>query len=222
MDNIQITSLGVRRSLSKFTEIEAIIEYVWNGFDAKASKVYIDTTFNELGGIKDLNIRDNGIGIERSKLDEKFKPFFQSEKLETQLQEKRKQNSTYHGKNGVGRLTFFKFSNNATWETVFNDEDGYNKKYSIYISDNDLTKYTPSNVTSTNDKCGTNVKFEDLITQISLSELEAELKTEFCWYLILNKNKNYEIFINGKSLNVKELINEEDKGIILVGNDTFE
>ena len=31
MEDIQITSLGVKRSLNKFTEIESIIEYIWNG-----------------------------------------------------------------------------------------------------------------------------------------------------------------------------------------------
>lgn len=222
MDNIQITSLGVKRSLSKFTEIEAIIEYVWNGFDAKASKLVIETTFNELGGIKDLTIKDNGLGIERNKLEDKFKPFFQSEKLEQQLQEKKKQNSTYHGKNGVGRLTFFKFSNNATWETVYNDIDGINKKYTIFISEQDLTKYTSSEVVETTETCGTTVKFENLTTQIGLSELETELKSEFCWYLTLNKNRNFEIIINGKSLNINDLIAETDNGIILVGDNTFE
>lgn len=214
MDNIQITSLGVKRSLSKFTEIEAIIEYIWNGFDAKASKIFIETEFNELGGVKNLKIKDNGLGIERDKLEDKFKPFFQSEKLEQQLQEKKKQNSTYHGKNGVGRLTFFKFSNNATWETVYNDNDGKNKKYSIFISEQDLTKYTASTIAETTESHGTTVKFENLTSQIGLTELETELKSEFCWYLALNKNRNFEIIINGKSLDINDLIAEKDNGIM--------
>lgn len=222
MDNIQITSLGVKRSLSKFTEIEAIIEYIWNGFDAKASKIFIETEFNELGGVKNLKIKDNGLGIERDKLEDKFKPFFQSEKLEQQLQEKKKQNSTYHGKNGVGRLTFFKFSNNATWETVYNDNDGKNKKYSIFISEQDLTKYTASTIAETTESHGTTVKFENLTSQIGLTELETELKSEFCWYLALNKNRNFAIIINGKSLDINDLIAEKDNGIILVEDNTFE
>lgn len=222
MDNIQITSYGVKRSLSKFTEIEAIIEYIWNGFDARATKITINTTFNELGAIKDLSIEDNGHGINRNKLDDKFKPFFQSEKLEQQLQEKKKQNSTFHGKNGVGRLTFFKFSNNATWTTIYNDEDGKNKKYSIFVSDDDLTKYTPSELNTTSEPCGTTVTFKNLTSDINLSELESEIKSEFCWYLALNKNKNYEININGKTLIINDLITEIDNGLILIGENKFE
>ncbi len=93
INNIQITSQGVRRSLSKFTEIESIIEYIWNGFDAKATLITIDMTFNTLGSISEIKIKDNGVGIDRNRLSEKFKPFFQSEKIEQQIQEKKKQNS---------------------------------------------------------------------------------------------------------------------------------
>ncbi len=221
MDNIQITSLGVKRSLSKFTDIDSIIEYVWNGFDAKASKIEINTTFNELGAIKDITIKDNGFGIDRNKLEEKFKPFFQSEKIEQQLQEKRKTNSTYHGKNGVGRLTFFKFSNNAMWDTIYNDSDGKNKRYTIKIYDTDLTKYIPSELEETSEHSGTMVKFEAITSPISLTELITELKNEFCWYLLLNKENNFKIIVNNQELDISDLITETDNGILLIGDKTF-
>ena len=221
MDNIQITSLGVKRSLSKFTDIDSIIEYVWNGFDAKASKIEINTTFNELGAIKDITIKDNGFGIDRNKLEEKFKPFFQSEKIEQQLQEKRKTNSTYHGKNGVGRLTFFKFSNNAMWDTIYNDSDGKNKRYTIKIYDTDLTKYIPSELEETSEHSGTMVKFEAITSPISLTELITELKNEFCWYLLLNKENNFKIIVNNQELDISDLITETDNGILLIEDKTF-
>ena len=221
MDNIQITSLGVKRSLSKFTDIDSIIEYVWNGFDAKASKIEINTTFNELGAIKDITIKDNGFGIDRNKLEEKFKPFFQSEKIEQQLQEKRKTNSTYHGKNGVGRLTFFKFSNNAMWDTIYNDSDGKNKRYTIKIYDTDLTKYIPSEIEETSEHSGTMVKFEAITSPINLTELITELKNEFCWYLLLNKENNFKIIVNNQELDISDLITETDNGILLIKDKTF-
>lgn len=222
MENIQITNLGVKRALSKFTEIESIIEYVWNGFDALASIVEISATFNELGGIQNLEIKDNGVGIDRNKLEEKFKPFFQSEKIEQQLQEKKKQNSTFHGKNGIGRLTFFKFSSNAKWTTTFQDEDGLNKQYDISIYDTDLTKYTASEVTETQDKSGTIVRFEGLTAPINISELIEELKAEFCWYLLLNKEKCYKIIVNGHKLEISDLIATEDSGVISLGSISFD
>lgn len=223
MSEIQITSAGVKRSLSKFSEIEAILEYIWNGFDARANKIEITTTHNEMGLVKDLYIKDNGTGIEKNKLKEKFTPFFQSEKIEKQLQEKRKQNSTYHGKNGVGRLTFFKFSNNAEWETVYNNLNGENKKYNIFININDLTKYeSTEEVLADDQECGTLVKFKGLHTAINLKELEKDIKNEFCWYLILNKNNNFSITINNKPLDLSDMIQETDEGTLQVKEYKFE
>ncbi len=222
INNIQITSQGVRRSLSKFTEIESIIEYIWNGFDAKATLITIDMTFNTLGSISEIKIKDNGVGIDRNRLSEKFKPFFQSEKIEQQIQEKKKQNSTYHGKNGVGRLTFFKFAHSAKWETVFNDADGKNKKYTILIGEDDLTHYTPTQLEVTNDSCGTTVIFNSIFSPISGAELEEEIKAEFCWYLMLNKEKRYSIVLNGKPLDFSNLISEKDSGALIIGENRFE
>lgn len=58
MEDIQITSLGVKRSLNKFTEIESIIEYIWNGFDARASQVKLWVNFNALSGIDSIRVEE--------------------------------------------------------------------------------------------------------------------------------------------------------------------
>lgn len=79
-ERIEITTAGVKQSLKNYTEIEAIIEYIWNGFDAEASSVHINFEENEMGGVKSISIIDNGTGINFSLLKDKFKPFFQSEK----------------------------------------------------------------------------------------------------------------------------------------------
>lgn len=221
MEDIQITSLGVKRSLNKFTEIESIIEYIWNGFDAKASQIKLWINFNALSGIDSIRVEDNGIGINRNKLKEKFTPFFQSEKISQMLQEKKKKNSTFHGKNGVGRLTFFKFSKDAVWETVFNDDDGKNKKYKISISDSDLTKYTVTSLEESDAPCGTSVTFDSIIADISYEELLRELKIEFCWYLALNREHFYSIQVNGEELDISDLIVTEDNGEFTIGDYSF-
>ena len=38
---VEITSAGIRKILNKYTPERAIAEYVWNGFDAKATVVNI-------------------------------------------------------------------------------------------------------------------------------------------------------------------------------------
>ena len=57
-NNVQITSKGIRNSLRRYTPLKSICEYIWNGFDAKATEVHIDTTENDLETISSINLRD--------------------------------------------------------------------------------------------------------------------------------------------------------------------
>ena len=104
INKIQLQSQGIKKALRNYKMYDSVAEYIWNGFDAQATKVEVLFCKNELGGINSIIIRDNGHGIEQEQLKVKFTPMFESEKAITI----NKNNiSTYHGKNGVGRLTFF-------------------------------------------------------------------------------------------------------------------
>lgn len=50
----------------------AINEYIWNGFEANATKVSIEYILNEAFGVKELIIKDNGDGINYNELGETF------------------------------------------------------------------------------------------------------------------------------------------------------
>ena len=62
---VEITSAGIRKILNKYTPERAIAEYVWNGFDSKATFVNIDFEIvnAELDTIKNIRITDNVTGI---------------------------------------------------------------------------------------------------------------------------------------------------------------
>lgn len=108
----KITSKGIKKVLNNYTPASSLAEYIWNGFDAKATKIEINYDSNELGRITFLQVKDNGTGIDLENLHYKFDNFYDSEKS-IQIQSP-KHSSILHGKNGVGRLTFFTFANNAT------------------------------------------------------------------------------------------------------------
>ena len=106
MKNILITPEGIQKNLKNVKPLDAICEYVWNGFDANASivKIYLHT--NELGLINMVSIVDNGTGISYDELPNKFQPFNESKKAG---QASRANHSIPHGRQGIGRLTFFSF-----------------------------------------------------------------------------------------------------------------
>ena len=60
---IKISSKGIEKTLRKFDYLQAISEYIWNGFDAEATVVDIKLHKNVLGGIDQIVIADNGYGI---------------------------------------------------------------------------------------------------------------------------------------------------------------
>ena len=156
-NNVQITSKGIKNSLKKYTSLKSICEYVWNGFDAKATQVIVEASENILGNISFIKVVDNGYGIARNQLDDKFRPFFQSEKI----YDPNAKQSDVHGKNGVGRLTFFTFSPSASWTTVYSCE-GKNYEYTISVAADELNHYRPSTPVAVEKATGTTVEFYDV------------------------------------------------------------
>jgi Histidine kinase-, DNA gyrase B-, and HSP90-like ATPase len=141
--NIEIGTPGIRKALNKYDTESSIAELVWNGFDAGARIVSIDYTAHELGGLDSLRVTDDGSGIPRHLLQEKFKPFLHSNKV-FDPDETHYGPSAKHGKNGMGRLTFFKFASKAVWKTTYESPEGGFRQYDIEIKASTLRTITPS------------------------------------------------------------------------------
>ena len=202
VENVQITSKGIQNSLKRYKPLQALSEYVWNGFDAGATAVKISILENSMGGVVQISVHDNGTGIDYSMLPQKFKPFFQSEKVYDPTEK----HSVAHGKNGVGRLTFFAFANIAKWETVYQKGD-QNYTYGIDINAATLENFFPSPESQTEKATGTLVTFDDLVSQeITADTAKIYLAQEFCWFLELHKSKGFLIYINGEPLDYSDLI----------------
>jgi hypothetical protein len=217
--NVNVTSNGIKKILSNYEKPSSISEYIWNGFDAKANTVNINYTVDNFGSLEFLEIIDNGYGINHSKLNSKFKPFYESEKAIKVSAPKH--TSTMHGKNGVGRLTFFTFAHSAKWLTTFNNGKKHETN-SIIINSNELTDFKVENVGNESDLTGTIVTF----TNIHISENEMNkviipfLIREFCWFLELNKYKNFKITINDIPLNYESNVAERDEKISITYSDS--
>lgn len=208
MAKVIIASDGIKKSLKNFTAIEAINEYIWNGFDAGANCIKIETIEDEIYGyIKKIRIEDNGTGIDYSNLDITFTPFNYSEKA---IEQKIK-NSIVHGKNGVGRFTFFTFCNRAEWITVFYDNNlKSNRKYSISMKSDKLNDYEYSDLVDINESTGTIVDFNDIFDHdLFIDNIKKSIINEFCWFLILNKKDNFKILLNEIEIDYKEMVNFE-------------
>ncbi|NTW15332.1 MAG: hypothetical protein HGA38_03105 [Candidatus Moranbacteria bacterium] len=211
-ERIQITTPAIRKHLRSFSPEKAIVEYIWNGFDAGASRVAVVFEENSLrsGGYYQLKIRDNGSGIVYGQLKEKFKPYFDSRK------EHDRTRSLPHGQNGYGRFTFIQFATSAQWNTVFSDE-GLNKTYSILINQSKLEEYNAKEeeIRETSQETGTEVVFfgVEMESGFVLSELIPYIKEEFGWFLFLYPEKSIsvgEMEICASSLRKDDVVKDYD------------
>lgn len=202
MPKVKLTSEGLKNSLKHYDVKDAVVEYVWNGFDAQATRIDINTEKNELGSITKLIIKDNGIGINFAELDNKFGPAYESDKKNKMGVDA----LNVKGKKGVGRYSFYEVASSACWETVFKTESG-NKSYMISIRESDLINYIPTEPKDTDSATGTTVSLT-LNNNINVDEIIQELKIVFAWYLQLYKQKT--IYIDGKILDCSDILYSEE------------
>lgn len=130
--------------------------------------------------------------------------------------------SSYHGKNGVGRLTFFTFARMAIWETVYEDE-GKRYRYTIQIQRDGLNDFIASEPEEVDDKAtlGTEVKFLQINEDLQLNVVKQFLKVEFCWFLELMKNNQFQLLINGEQLKYSEILEDYETRIYNYDNIVF-
>lgn len=187
---------------------EVISQYIWNGFEAGATKVSIDfDNTSELGTIFSFSITDNGSGLNYEKLDQNFGFFLDSTKVRS------KNSSLIHGGKGKGRLSFQLFAGKAVWHTTYADADGLLKDYDITITKGAKDDYDPTDpVDSIRTNPGTTVEFravENITTHtFEDGNLEHALKLQFGWFLHLNKDKKFKVTINGNDLDYDSIIRE--------------
>jgi hypothetical protein len=219
MSRVEVEARGIKNRLKSVKPHKALAEYVWNGFDAGADTIFIDFECTEIGDIFALCISDNGSGIPFSKLKNKFKPVLSSEKRDSD-----RNNSLVHGKHGLGRLTFYHFSQAAKWETSY-EEDQKIYDYSITVDESRIDYYEPtqpklSEVRAT----GTKVSFLNIfdLSDFSFeSKIKEYFRKEFSWFLELNREKGFSILINGNPLPYESLVKDVDEITITTENNEF-
>ena len=206
---VNITNNSISTTVTKDVN-KAICEYLWNGFDANASKVDIKYTTDALN-ITSLEICDNGEGIDRSSLHETFGCFQDSKKQHTY-----QWSSQIKGKKGKGRYSFNCFAYKADWITVYKDKENHYIQHKISIKKGDNQNYDDHEneiIISPVKKTGTTVIFTEIDLPYDFFEKDDflnYLKKEFAVFLFLNKAHNKTISINGKPFDYEDIIEESD------------
>ena len=218
---VNITNNSISNAVTKDVN-KAICEYLWNGFDAKASKIDIKYKHDALN-ITSLEISDNGEGIDRSSLHETFGCFQDSKKQYTY-----QWSSQVKGKKGKGRYSFNCFASEANWITVYQDKENHYIQHKITIKRGNNQNYddNETDVKSASKKdTGTTVSFSGIDLPYDFFDNEVflnYLKREFAVFLFLNKAQKKDIYINGTPLDYEDIIDDSDcKAITIKGDNSI-
>jgi len=212
MPKITINTQSIKNELRTFSDkpANAILEYIWNGFDAEADNIQINYSFPQSTtglsmGYPLLEIADDGVGWEISNI-KTANLFLVSPKKHLNYK------SLPQGRDGVGRFTFYSFADKATWETIFKGE-----KFRLELKEDSLDSYElledgKGIKISKGTRVMFNVSNNKLDEVFFKRDLVQAIKLEFCWFLKLFPQKN--IYLNNEKIKITDLIlNEETKKI---------
>lgn len=220
MAKVEVKAKGIKNRLKAIKPYRAVAEYIWNGFDAGATSVDVRYEVDDLGGIKYLAVQDNGSGIPYHQVENKFKPILSSEKRDLEVQ-----HSLVHGKNGLGRLTFFHFAQRAIWRTRYASGDEV-YEYEIKVSDDDIDNYSFSSEEKVSGReVGTCVSFENIIglsESYIKDELTSYLIKDFAWLLELKKDQGFAIRINGADIPCESLVRDSEEFTLNIADHLFD
>lgn len=187
---------------------DAICEYIWNGFEAGATKVVVKQNGNPLREAMSIEISDNGAGIQFDNLKETFGAFLSSLKNDTTIRIKSQTNK------GKGRFSYLCFSSAAEWRTVFEQQGEY-KQFAIKTDSIDRSKFITSEPVALSEAAdtGTSVEFpitdSSTIDQLSYANMKQKLLEEYAWFLYLNRGKGYSLEYMGITLDYPQYINTD-------------
>lgn len=185
---------------------EALVEYIWNGFEANATQVEVSYIPNDLGGLSEIKIYDNGEGISHSTLNDTFGTFLTSKKNSYPNPFKTKANK------GKGRFSGFGIATALKWSTVYK-EGNENFKYEIIIESDKKNEFEETQIEKTNDNTGTEVTISQIdevtVAEMSMEALRESLLKEFAWFLFLEKNRELQLKINGEVLKYEDYVDTE-------------
>ncbi|CAI2083145.1 DNA mismatch repair protein MutL [Serratia marcescens] len=182
-------------SLATAKPVTALSELIWNGFDAKSSKVEIIINKNPLfESIDSVVIKDNGEGINNKRVVSCFGNLGESWKKQAKANGDR----SLHGQYGRGRFKALSLGERVVWRTTYED-GGEFFSYTISTDANKISDFTISDVTLVDSEdAGTEVEIYNVTDNclVLLSECFAiDVTKEFA--LFLTEYPNRKLIFDG-------------------------
>ena len=183
----------------------ALCELVANSLGAEATRVAINFKLNTLDGIETIIVSDNGYGISRATLEERF-----SEVGALPAADRQDEFSRF----GVGRYAVFRFGATSRWTSVFDSKEG-RRQASFVMRANGGEQQCIIERVSDDIETGTTVEIIDLykipVDQLSLQAITSELLSQFCSFLLGHPDR--EILVSGEAVDLSSIIERREQEV---------
>lgn len=197
----KIIDIAVERdhieSLTRANGITAISELIWNSLDADSTVINVEYEKNKLTRIENLEVIDNGRGIDYHRAQDVFGRLVGSEK---KLNTTSPNGRQYHGKEGKGRYKALALGDLVTFTSTYKNADSL-KEFSITIDRNNLTHSAFSDLKSLpkeKNQTGFKVSIQNIIQETAIQAIDIssrkEIEQKFASYWI--SYPDFAIFFN--------------------------
>ena len=132
---IELTAQHLHR-FAAASPLDAVSELIWNGLDADASKITVDTEFDALETMSAITVTDNGTGIPFPEIVARFQKLGDSWKRTARFSKAGKR--FLHGKDGQGRFKALSLGRVVHWTIVY-EAHGKHYQYSARLLSDDPT-----------------------------------------------------------------------------------
>lgn len=178
---------GIKKHFTNAEPWQPLFELVWNGFDAGASNVSVTLVENDMHGVVQARVLDDGSGIDFETLDDTFGSFNDSAK---------KANLAVKGAHGRGRLAFHRLCRQAAWFTRSKGADAV-----IEVDSSTIKKFVgrllleePQRDELASQAHGTLVELTQFTSILpTMNELREKFAVEFGWYLAVHGEKKLQL-----------------------------
>lgn len=157
---VSLTKQHLER-LAQTQPLTGIIELIWNALDADATEVRVEFVRNELDGLEEIRVRDDGHGILASAARGAFGGLGGSWKREAGQSPRGR---ALHGRDGRGRFRAAGIGNRIIWQSVASDAaaDGQHIRTTIELKLSNLVRVVVSEAVPTDEPTGTTVIIPEL------------------------------------------------------------
>jgi hypothetical protein len=188
-----------------------LAELIWNAFDEDATSVRVEIVTNELGGIDEIAIIDNGNGITLERATNAFATVGDSWKRMPGTLSKSKR--PVHGRHGRGRYAAFALGASVRWDSTAQPVDGGLSQVVAQGRRSDLQSMEVDAGINPADHSGTRVTVQNIETAAqkafdSVKDLTSGLLMEFA--LHLERFGDFKVIVCGETLDPRAVIESKN------------